>query len=290
MKFKNGLAVLLFCLCSFASYGKSPSLFEAIVQGDLTKVRTALKEGADPEALNEYGYPALHVAVGFYHLDIAQVLLDHGADINRETTHNWTPLNVAACRTVDFSAVQWLVEKGANVNQVVSYYGSPLKCAMTKLSNLEAYMNSKNLDREVYDTFAQNVSDLKQSIIPLLVTEGAKVASVLRNGSILVMQDSRDPEVLGKWAKATFKYDEGVLKVGIIHPDGKMSEMQCDGAFKSLDDCEVTPLGAAPRSNEEVTRKPTGFDVYIIHPDGKMSEMQCDRGFKSLNECRIIPL
>jgi cytohesin len=55
-----------------------------------------LRHGADPNAKAKYGATPLHVAASEGHVDVAKLLLEHGADPNAQDKHGNTPLHDAA--------------------------------------------------------------------------------------------------------------------------------------------------------------------------------------------------
>ena len=66
------------------------ALLKAIETADLQKVVSLLNAGADPNAVDEYNQTALRNAVDgadddAEHSDIVRVLLEHGADVNKDT-------------------------------------------------------------------------------------------------------------------------------------------------------------------------------------------------------------
>ncbi len=110
--------ILLACGCA------APVLYNSAGKGDVAKVRSLLAAGADPNEhsalyLNE---TALHMAVLKSRLDVARLLIEHGADINAEASvfggigrrkHFGTPLHYAAC-VGQAAMVQLLLESGAD--------------------------------------------------------------------------------------------------------------------------------------------------------------------------------
>lgn len=68
----------------------------AIWRGDIDLLRQLGED--DPEALHEVdenGWHPLHEAVRAGNIEIVQILLDHGADINQETDYDQNPLTLA---------------------------------------------------------------------------------------------------------------------------------------------------------------------------------------------------
>ena len=105
---------------------KERELLVASQRGDLKKVKALIAAGADVKLADpgprEKGRTALHWAAGGTeynrngkHLDVARLLLAHGADVNAKADGGYTPLHVAAgLNQVDI--VRWLLDNGADVD------------------------------------------------------------------------------------------------------------------------------------------------------------------------------
>ena len=92
--------------------GASTPLGAAVLQGDLTTVRTLLQAGADPNPLTWYQTPALVAAARKGDVAIAQALLEAGADANRGFDE--LPLHTAA-EAGHLAMVRLLLDAGAEV-------------------------------------------------------------------------------------------------------------------------------------------------------------------------------
>ena len=84
----------------------------AACRGDITSVRELLSK-VDVNVKNEYGATGLMYAVGKGYDDIAEVLLNAGADPNLKDGDGWTSLMLAAFSN-RFSIVDLLIKRNAD--------------------------------------------------------------------------------------------------------------------------------------------------------------------------------
>ena len=88
----------------------------AVFTGDLTAVKQALADGADPNAQDpQSGSTLLATAALMGHTEIVALLLEHGADINGRSRDGGTALHAAAFLG-RIETVKFLLEKGADAN------------------------------------------------------------------------------------------------------------------------------------------------------------------------------
>lgn len=91
-------------------------------QGNINKVRSDLNKGANPNGVSLIGgITPLRMAISGGHLDVIHLLLQHGADPT-DGLHQ-----AIVCNRLDL--VQLLITKGANVNAKAGYNKSPLQTA-----------------------------------------------------------------------------------------------------------------------------------------------------------------
>ncbi|PVU72509.1 hypothetical protein DDW10_04100 [Sulfolobales archaeon SCGC AB-777_J03] len=88
-------------------------LLSAALHGDLIKVRTALENGANPNAIDSYGSTPLHYVARIGRVEIVKILLEHGANPNAKDNDGRTPLHYAAS-WIDAGVVKILLEHGAD--------------------------------------------------------------------------------------------------------------------------------------------------------------------------------
>lgn len=105
------------------------SLYVAIKEEDVSRVRALLDEGPDPNSTSRgflwllsededfsYPYPPLFSAIRKNRPDIVRLLLDKGADINWQKRKNGATPLLTAVREKQPEMVKLLIEQGANIN------------------------------------------------------------------------------------------------------------------------------------------------------------------------------
>lgn len=70
-------------------------LERAIKQHDAIKIREALEAGVDPNLAQRFGYTLLHEVAKAGDTTMGRLLISGGADINRRSQHDVSPLDVA---------------------------------------------------------------------------------------------------------------------------------------------------------------------------------------------------
>ena len=90
-------------------------LMEAVLNGDMAKVKVLLEKEADVNAKNDRGSTALMIAASKGNFEIVKALLNRGADVNIQDTDGRTAL-LQALRNGHIAVAQLLLEKGANTD------------------------------------------------------------------------------------------------------------------------------------------------------------------------------
>jgi ankyrin repeat protein len=99
--------------------GETP-LMTAARTGKLDAVKALLARGVDVNAREaSRGQTALMWAVSERHGEVAQTLIEHGAEVRAGSRSGFTPLMFAA-RQGDLAVVKMLLAHGANVNETAS--------------------------------------------------------------------------------------------------------------------------------------------------------------------------
>lgn len=106
-------------------YNSSQALFEAIRAGNSDGVYSALKDGINPNIMDDFGTPAL--ILGLTNPDITTLLLEFGANPEEVDNEGRTPLIAATDPRISNKtcrSIQALLEHKANPNHTITYDGS----------------------------------------------------------------------------------------------------------------------------------------------------------------------
>ncbi len=106
--------------------GADPKILNTIRTGDLGALKTALRQGANPNAADPRGTSALHYAALYSSGEAMAALIQAGARVNAANRAGVTPLFTALG---DLAKVKLLVEKGADVNARSKADLSPIRNA-----------------------------------------------------------------------------------------------------------------------------------------------------------------
>ena len=92
------------------------TLVSAVDLGQIETVKALLESGADANAVNDKGLAVLLTATWHEDLEVAQLLVDHGADVNKPSTENsWTPFMEAASRG-NMPLIELYLQHKADIN------------------------------------------------------------------------------------------------------------------------------------------------------------------------------
>ena len=112
MTHQTSATIALWCFLAIplwaASSDDANKLMALAGAGKVAEIRAMLAQGVDPNVRIIEGYiTALHSAVEHNQLDVIQVLIENGADINAETSNGTTPL-IAAARAGNENVIKLL--------------------------------------------------------------------------------------------------------------------------------------------------------------------------------------
>lgn len=164
-------------------------MFEAVRSGNIAQVKTILKGGADANHKFSLDWTPLMWAAYWGRLEMAELLLDSGADVNAQDQYGATALLHAAWKPDSLPMIRLLVERGADVNARNGYDVTALKMAvdhgnaeMVKyLLDKGANVNTKLTDRSTPLMWAAIPGRLE--VARILLERGADVHAKAANGS-----------------------------------------------------------------------------------------------------------
>lgn len=152
-------------------YNSSQALFEAIRAGNSDGVYSALKDGINPNIMDDFGTPAL--ILGLTNPDITTLLLEFGANPEEVDNEGRTPLIAAidprisnkTCRSI-----QALLEYKANPNHIIAYDGS------TQIPLVQMYNNYNEMGFVGEFWEKQGIYECnKRELVKLYLQKGADI-------------------------------------------------------------------------------------------------------------------
>jgi len=125
---KYSALFIILSFCVLVVSGCAPALHSAAEDGDMDKVRTLLKEGANVNETDSDGITALYMAALAGRSDIIRILIEAGANVNIKTNWGDTALHRVAYNG-SIENAKLLLDKGADVNATGYYNKTPLVLA-----------------------------------------------------------------------------------------------------------------------------------------------------------------
>jgi len=113
----------------------STALGHAAKHGHNEIAELLIENGADVSAKSESGGTPLHLAALMGHKEIAELLIAKGADVNAKSEDGWTPLHYVAGEEHK-EVVELLIAKGGDVNTKDDGGMTPLDFAEGELADL----------------------------------------------------------------------------------------------------------------------------------------------------------
>jgi hypothetical protein len=109
------LLLLVFFAVNDTQAQRQKTLDQAVVDGDIERVKSEIAAGVDINSKNRMGWTLLHIAINKKHTDIAKLLIDKGADVNIKDNRSRSPVHLAV-QTGQKEIVEALIAKGADLN------------------------------------------------------------------------------------------------------------------------------------------------------------------------------
>jgi len=151
-------------------YEFKSTIHQAADAGDVIKVKDFINEGVDVNT-NMHGCTPLHCAARYGHKEVAELLIEKGADINTKDTRGRTPIDLAINKgQIDMAKL--LVSKSGDVSlHAVSYVGDFQR--VEKLIADGAKVNAKDQKGQTALHYAAKAGQI--AVCKLLITHGADV-------------------------------------------------------------------------------------------------------------------
>ena len=145
------LTISIFALLMFTSFAldnavaqpREKSMNQAVVDGDIARVKTLLSEGADVNSKNRMGWTLLHTAIRNKRKEIVTLLIEKGADIKAKDNRGRTTLHFAV-ESGQKDIVELLIAKGVEINVMDGRADNALSLA------------KKNNQKEIADLLVKN--------------------------------------------------------------------------------------------------------------------------------------
>ena len=158
-------------------------LYLAVYKEHLEIAQLLLNRGCDVNKQDNNGKTLLHWAASHDHLKLVKFLLDSGADINKQDDNGETPLHWAACQG-HLKLVKFLLDRGADLNLQTKYGYTPLHwSAVNNHLEIVQLLLDRGADIDLQDTtdfplmyWDRTAKSRQQEIVKLLSDRQAIVS------------------------------------------------------------------------------------------------------------------
>ena len=179
-----------------------PPLIMAVQSGQIENVKLALAHGSDVNATGDKGFTALHLAAYANNAELAQLVLDHGANIEaNQAIYGVTPLQ-AAVAVGAMNVAQLLLNRGANYEKPAGNGWTPIFfAAYYGQMNTANLLLAKGARIEVKATDGSTplfwaIDQVKPDAVKLLLDDHANVNAIQNDGGtplhIAALKGSKD--------------------------------------------------------------------------------------------------
>ncbi|MEO0515364.1 MAG: hypothetical protein AAF086_08755 [Planctomycetota bacterium] len=150
------------------------NLPKAANDGDMTRVNSILASGD----FTQHDLDLALARATHQHLDIAEVLVEHGADVNGEYGGNYGPILLAPCESTNVEGIRFLLEHGADPN------ADPERA--TKYGHHNTPM------RMLLGSYMRLGADRRREAIDLLLEHGAERPPEVDDIAFAIFRDDAD--------------------------------------------------------------------------------------------------
>lgn len=155
------------------------TFFDYAAVGDMEQIRSFISKDIDVNAKRQDGTTPLHLAIRRDYRDIAELLIENGADCRAADKNGATPLHTCAERG-DSDTATLLIDKGADVNAKDKHLlWTPLHYAfLNEHKDTAGFLITKGADINTKDDEGQTLLHLaarfgRKDIVELLLAKGA---------------------------------------------------------------------------------------------------------------------
>ena len=97
---------------------KKQDIFVNIINNDIQSLKNYINSGHDLNIENNYGYTPLMYACVYNKIEVIELLLKHGVDVNKQTIYRETALFFAyAHGNNSLEIIKMLLDAGADINK-----------------------------------------------------------------------------------------------------------------------------------------------------------------------------
>ncbi|XP_010783832.1 protein phosphatase 1 regulatory subunit 16A [Notothenia coriiceps] len=188
------------------TFPQSITLLDAAARNDVEEVRELLNNGVSPDLVNEDGLTALHqlhIASANGYVSVAELLVEHRAQMEARDSDGWTPLHAASCWG-QIQMVELLVAHGASLNTKSVLDETPLDVCMdeevrAKLMDLkhkhDAIMKSQDRQKGTLQRRASSTGSRGKVVRRVSVNERSSLYRREHHKEAMVWQErGRQPE------------------------------------------------------------------------------------------------
>jgi ankyrin repeat protein len=164
------------------------SLFKAVGSSNFKKVKQVLTQSVNVNVTDRWGYTPLIRACVYGDIDIAEVLIARGAEVNARTEDGNTALFEASLSQEKKPLAELLIEKGAYIDIKNKHGDTPLIMAtMNGIKEIVELLIAKGADVNATNNMGSNVLSVawthgQKEIMRLLYDNGARDNSIIGFG------------------------------------------------------------------------------------------------------------
>ncbi|NCB69505.1 MAG: hypothetical protein EOM47_11750 [Bacteroidia bacterium] len=175
--------LLTFALIFMTLQSWSQELFRAYKENDLVKIETLIKNGENPNQLNEDGVTVMFLAAGDNNVEVGKILVKYGGKVDMPVGKCEAKPLLIACQNNSYDFVKLIIENGGDVNSKNKCAGNqtPIRFACkTGSVKLVSYLLDNGADLE--DTPDDQITPIVQAarsnhyeLVKFLIWKGANV-------------------------------------------------------------------------------------------------------------------